>query len=317
MKRPGEALVPGVVLILVSCAPAAGVQERVEGFARSPDGIELYYESTGEGPETIVFIHGTPSTMYSLAKDFDELACDFRLVFYDQRGGGRSTMVLDRDSLTWQAHVADLEALRTSLNLERMHLFGLSWGSFLAAQYAAMYPDRVDRMIVLPMRARRNPDIPESDAAPRLMLDSLGRAEAEELFASWSTAPDPVSVCERYWQLHVPLMFFDVDAAGRMKGGFCEEPPEVLRYSWEVSSARMGSMGDFDLRPLLAGISSPVLVMKGKHTSMYHAWTEEWSDALPNADLIWVESAGLLPWIEKPDVVFPAMRSFLRGQGPS
>lgn len=304
-------------IFTVMCGAAVHAQTpRRAGHAAGASGVSIYYEVVGTGPDTVLFLHGTPSTMYSLARDFGDLSRDFALVFFDQRGGGRSQLVLNPDSLRWQDHVADLEALRDHLRISRMHLFGVSWGSVLAVLYAQRHPDRVQRLVLLPMRARQSPEVPADPEPSAPAPDSAQQSRMQELLRTWPAAADPVPVCEEYWRLQLPFFFARPERVSRMQGSFCEEPPETLRHSWTVSAARMRSLGAFDLRPTLAAIDAPTLIMKGTVTTMYHAWTEEWARALPNSRMLWVSDAGLLPWIEQPDVFFPALQEFLAGGWP-
>jgi proline iminopeptidase len=304
-------------LATITCAAGATAQTPLRaGHTPGSEGVSIYYEIRGTGPDTVLFVHGTPSTMYMLARDFGALERDFTLVFFDQRGGGRSQLVLAPDSLRWEDHVADMEALRRHLGIGRAHLFALSWGAVLAVRYAELHPDRVDRMVLLPMRARRNPEAPADPEPLAPAPDRATQQRLDELLRTWPTAADPVPVCEEYWRLQLPFFFARPERMSRLHGSFCDEPPEVLRHSWTVSAARMSSLGAFDLRPMLASIAAPTLIMKGTVTTMYRAWTEEWARALPNARMMLVEDAGLLPWIEQPDSFFPAVRRFLRGDWP-
>jgi proline iminopeptidase len=308
------------------CAMVAATFVTAATFAQAPHrsgrvtgagGVSLYYEVHGAASDTVVFLHGTPSTMYSLARDFTELARDFQLVFFDQRGGGRSQLVLNPDQLRWQDHVADIEALRAGLGLGRVHLLGVSWGSALAVLYAKEHPEHVNRVAVFPMRVRQNPDIP---AVPGPLAPNLDRAQeqrARELRNAWATASDLATVCTEYWRLQERSMFARPERAAVMRGSFCDEPADVLRHTWEVSDARMRSLGDFDLRPTLHLIQAPTLIVKGTLTTMYHAWTEEWARALRNGRMLWIDDAGLLPWIEQPKKIFPALREFLKGGWPT
>ncbi len=297
-------LILGTIFTATVGLAAHAQSSRVAGHAPGAGGVSLYYEVVGSGRDTVLFLHGTPSTMYSFARDFGNLSRDFTLVFFDQRGGGRSQLVLNPDSLRWQDHVADIEALREHLRINRMHLFGVSWGSVLAARYAQQHPDRVRRMVLLPMRARQNPEVPANPEPLAPKPDSAQQRRIEELQRAWAATSNPVPVCEEYWRLQLPFFFARPERASRMQGSFCDEPPETLRPSWMVSDARMRSLGAFDLRPALAAIGVPTLIVKGTSTTMYRAWTEEWARALPNSRMLWVGDAGALPWLEQPDVVF-------------
>ena len=77
-------LVMATILTAIYCFAAHAQSPRVAGHAPGAGGISLYYEIVGSGPDTVLFLHGTPSTMYSLARDFGTLSRDFTLVFFDQ-----------------------------------------------------------------------------------------------------------------------------------------------------------------------------------------------------------------------------------------
>lgn len=297
---------------------ALGAQEPASrGVAVGRDSVRLYYETVGHGADTVVFLHGTPSTMYSLARDLSVLGNALTLIFFDQRGGGRSQLVLAPDSLTWQNHIEDIEAIRRHLGVSRWNLFGISWGSLLAARYALAYPERVKRIVVFPRTARTGAEVPTNEQGTLIRsIDSVSQRLVDSLLRAWPGATNPRAVCDEYWRTLWPTLFVDTTKARTMRGSMCDEPPEVLRHTWQVSAAKSRSLGQFDLRPELRRISAPTLVIKGTRTTMYHAWTEEWARALPNARLLWIEDAGLFPWLEKPDRVLAALRTFYQGTWP-
>src|SRR5512141_2750598 len=112
----------------------------------STDGVKLWYTTAGRG-STIVVVHGGPGMDHkSLAADLEPLTRKHRLVYYDQRGGGRSTLPGDTKLLTIDHHVEDLESLRRHLGIEKMTILAHSFGPAIAALYAIKYPQHVDRM---------------------------------------------------------------------------------------------------------------------------------------------------------------------------
>src|SRR2546422_8097568 len=105
-------------------------------------GIELFVRRVGEGPPAVV-LHGGPGAHHdSLLPGFDALADGRELVYYDQRGGGRSPVARDVP-VGWTEQVADLEALRAYWGFDRLTLAGYSWGGLLALLYSLAHPDRV------------------------------------------------------------------------------------------------------------------------------------------------------------------------------
>ena len=94
-------------------------------------GVELFVRRVGQGAPAVV-LHGGPGAHHDyLLPGFDALAEGRELIYYDQRGGGRSP-VARVVAVGWTEHVADLDALRTTWGIERLTLAGYSWGGLLA-----------------------------------------------------------------------------------------------------------------------------------------------------------------------------------------
>jgi proline iminopeptidase len=103
----------------------------------------MYWETSGNPAGIpVVFLHGGPGGGSSPRhrRFFDPAA--YRIVVYDQRGAGRSTPLGELRDNTTPHLVADLEALRRHLGIERWLVFGGSWGSTLALAYAEAHPER-------------------------------------------------------------------------------------------------------------------------------------------------------------------------------
>lgn len=110
---------------------------------------EIYFEESGNpAGNPVVFVHGGPGsgTEPKHRRFFDPAV--YRIVLFDQRGCGKSTPHASLvDNTTWHL-VADMEALRVHLGLERWQVFGGSWGSTLALAYAETHPERVSELVL-------------------------------------------------------------------------------------------------------------------------------------------------------------------------
>ncbi|MEU2254384.1 prolyl aminopeptidase [Nocardia xishanensis] len=117
------------------------------------EGQSVYWEVSGNPDgKPVVFLHGGPGggTAPFHRQFFDPSA--YRIVLFDQRGCGRSTPhIADGADLahntTWHL-VADIEALREHLGVDRWQVFGGSWGSTLALAYAQKHPERVTELVL-------------------------------------------------------------------------------------------------------------------------------------------------------------------------
>ena len=113
-------------------------------------GLELHYRSTGAGTPIVLLSGGPGFDVDYMQPVGDFLPVDYRRIFLEQRGTGRSRAAsLSPESMTLQTVVEDLEALRQHLKQDRLVLLGHSWGGMLAMAYAVAHPERVDRLILI------------------------------------------------------------------------------------------------------------------------------------------------------------------------
>jgi len=117
------------------------------------DGQEIYWETSGNPDgKPAVFVHGGPGggTAPAQRRFFDP--AKYRIVLFDQRGCGQSRPHIadgaDLSVNTTPHLIADMERLRTHLDIDRWQVFGGSWGSTLGLAYAQAHPDRVTELVL-------------------------------------------------------------------------------------------------------------------------------------------------------------------------
>lgn len=114
------------------------------GYLPLTDGHVMYWEQVGNpNGKPVLFLHGGPGAGAGPVhrRFFDPSF--WRVIIFDQRGAGRSLPLGSLEANTTPHLVQDIETLRQFLGIERMMLFGGSWGSTLALAYAQAHPDRV------------------------------------------------------------------------------------------------------------------------------------------------------------------------------
>jgi len=109
----------------------------------------LYYEECGNpGGKPVIILHGGPGAGCNPTMRRYHDPARYRVILFDQRGCGRSEPHAElAENTTWDL-VADIEKLRTHLNIGSWQVFGGSWGSTLAMAYAETHPDRVSEMVL-------------------------------------------------------------------------------------------------------------------------------------------------------------------------
>ncbi len=160
------------------------IEPHAHGHLDVGDGQQLYWEVSGNpGGKPVVFVHGGPGggTSGKQRRFFDPAA--YRIVLFDQRGCGRSQPhVADGADLsvnTTSHLIADMEALREHLGIDRWQVFGGSWGSTLGLAYAQAHPRRVTELVLRGIFLLRRSEIdwyyngPAANLFPDLWEDYL------------------------------------------------------------------------------------------------------------------------------------------------
>src|SRR5437879_5300725 len=203
------------------------------------NGVRLYTRRVGDGPPVVV-LHGGPGAHHDyLLPQYDRLAERRALLYYDQRGGGRSPVSRDV-AVGWREHVADLEALRDHWRLDRLTLLGYSWGGLLAVLYALEHPDRIARLALVsaaPVTAAWREEF-ERRFAARMAQPWIARSRAD-LTASGLSRTDPEKYRRIAFALSVAGYFRDPSRAREMT---------PFRVTERTRRAVWDSLGNYDLR---------------------------------------------------------------------
>lgn len=265
-------------------------------------GVDLYEHRRGSGPEVIV-LHGGPGAHHDyLLPGFDRLAHGRTLVYYDQRGGGRSPVGRDVP-VGWREHVDDLEALRDLWQLDRLHLCGYSWGALLAMLFAVIYPGRVASLALVspaPAAGRERRQF-EANLARRNTTPELV-AERIALQASGLRTQSLAVYNDRLFELAVAGYFHDPRLARQLT---------PFRITGRTQREVWNSLGDdFDLRPDLSRLALPAIVLHGDDDPIPLPTARETAEAL-RAPLVVLPECGHVPYVEAPVAFVAALDPFL------
>lgn len=112
------------------------------------DGHKIYWEDWGNPKGAVVMhFHGGPGGGFSDRHKLLYNPQKHRVIFFDQRGAGKSTPYAETKNNTTQKLIEDTEKLRIHLGIEKMYLCGGSWGSTMVLMYALTHPKRVKAMV--------------------------------------------------------------------------------------------------------------------------------------------------------------------------
>ena len=199
----------------------------------------LFFREIGQGPPIIV-LHGGPDFDHDyLLPDIDRLANAFRLIYYDQRGRGRSSGEVRPEDVSLASDLKDLDRVREHFQLESTAVLGHSWGAILALEYALRHPTRVSHLILMNPAPASARDRAISREAYSQKLGADMDRQAEITAGPAYKQGDPAAVAARY-RLHFKHALAQLEDYERlmetMKAGFMRQGMEgILKASWSCS----------------------------------------------------------------------------------
>jgi 3-oxoadipate enol-lactonase/4-carboxymuconolactone decarboxylase len=252
------------------------------------NGVELFYDLTGpEEAPIVVFSTSVGATLEMWDRQVGAFADRFRVLRYDTRGHGRSQVVEGRTSIEDLAD--DLAGLLDALGIAKAHLVGLSLGGMTGQALALRRPEKLKSLVLMATSAYVPPAEAWTQRAATVRTQGMG-AVADVVMGRWFTrafkerAPEMVAETRR--------RFVANDANGY---AICCE-----------------AIRDMDLRPAIAAIRTPILILAGADDPATPvAMMEDIRLRIPDAEMVIVPRAAHLLNIEQPEVVNAHIGAFL------
>lgn len=267
----------------------------------------LYYRAVGEG-QPIIVLHGGPDLDHHyLLPELDRLADSFRLIYYDQRGRGRSAERVKPTEVGIESEIEDLESVRHHFGLDAIAVLGHSWGGVLAMEYATRHADRVSHLIL----AHTAPASAEDWLAFRQHLVRLRPAgDVERMQALSSTdrfQAGDIDTEAEYHRIHFSPTIRDPElleqVVGRLRTHFTEEGVLKARAIVERLYDDTWRSDGYDLIPELGALDIPTLVFHGEHDFIPVELAAHVAEAMPCARLVVIPECGHFACLESPDVL--------------
>ncbi len=276
-------------------------------FTTTTDVPLFLHEDGPADADPLLLLHGGPGAHHDyLYPQFLALAERYRLITYDQRGGGQSRTDAPAP-ITWRTQVDDLAAVCRECDLRAPTIVGYSWGALLAMLYTITagedpaYPRPARLILVSPApitRAWR--DTFEQTLAERQASDAIAGAR-RALAASDLRSHDPDAYRQRAFELSVAGYFADPARATALT---------PFRVTGKVQQSIWESLGRYDLGQKLRAVHVPALVVHGRQDPIPLASAEAAADAL-RARFVALDDCGHVPYVEQPDALFGAIETFL------
>ncbi len=281
------------------------------------ENAKLYYREVGQG-QPVIILHGGPDFDHNyLLPDMDRWSDSFRLIYYDQRGRGKSVHNVQPEDVSIESEIEDLERLMEYFELESATVLGHSWGGLLAMEYAIRHPDRVSHLILMNTAPASHDDymllrheLPRKRAA--------GDVEAlKALSATAKYAEGDLDTDAEYYRIHYRATVRQPAHLERLiKSLRVGLTPEDIRKARAIEDRlydETWALSDYNLLPQLAPLRIPTLVLHGDYDLVPVECAAHIAQAIPGARLVVLRDCGHFSYLECPDQVRKEIGDFFHG----
>lgn len=295
-------------------------EEKQTGFINVTGG-RIWYERIKTGDKLpIIIIPGGPGNPHGYLRSLQFLAIDRAVVFYDPLGCGESTnpnpleptkKVRDKSLWTMERFLEELETLLNYLGIEKAHLFGHSFGSLLATEFALRYPEKVGSLILegacfsIP-KWKEDTEKYRSEL-PQEVQEKLNNYRLFELI-KWvddKNVSDYKLIKGSDYNDAIIKAYTDIICMVKpwpleMLAALEKMNEQAYEVMWGQNSFLItGTLANYDLSTRLTEISCPTLLTYGRHDIVREETAEYYKGLIKNSKLVTFEQSAHVPHIEE------------------
>lgn len=285
-----------------------------KGYANILDG-KLYYEEEGQGIPLVLISGGPGCTHHGFHPYFSQIKDIARIIYYDQRGTGKSSSDDTGKTYTIKQAVNDLEDLRKALNIDKWVVLGWSYGGLLAQYYALTYPQNCIKIILV--------------ASTTGISSSVMEPIRNKMFISQTelNTIDNIDKMTSKGKITGLQSFYNKLLAGDWKRSSYYKPTneELIRkvlYFWNPAPGFEEKMRpesdridwDSKLAHKFDNFKIPTLIIEGKWDLLW--WDPDRAEVMrknhPNAKIKIFEKSGHTVFADEPEKFFSLIKNFLK-----
>ena len=286
-----------------------------EGYAKVL-GYWIFFKSFGEPKKgSILCLHGGPGGTHDGMVSMAKLSEDgYQVVLYDQLGCGKSDQPLNPELYSVERYVEEVEGMRKSLGLGKMHLYGHSWGGFLDVAYAIKYSSNLKSLYAssggssTPLCASELQRL--RSELPTKVQETLNKYEAEGDFLN----DEYLRAVDEVYKKHLcrldpwpPTLRSMVEQKRRGSPGM------VYKLMWGPNEfSPTGTLRYWDVTPDLNKIDVPTLITCGRYDEVTPKVSEVLHEGIKGSKMVVFEKSSHSARLEEPERYFEVYREFLR-----
>lgn len=279
------------------------------------NGFHLFTRTVGEGDVNLLCVHGGPGGTHEEFENFAEHLADHhvRVSMYDQLGSFYSdqpdyTKPENRQYLTIDYYLSELEEVRQQLGLDHFYLLGHSWGGLLAQEYALRYPEHLKGLVVMSMIDNldeyiENINRERDETLSKRDVAYMKEVEADERF------DDPkyrelVDVLNNHFAMRHPENGFSHNVETMAT-------PVYNYFQGDNEFVMVGKLTEWDRRADTHKIKTPTLLTFGDHDTMPLDTAERMHREMSNSRLVYTPDGGHCHSTDNPKAFFHTLGEFL------
>jgi proline iminopeptidase len=310
---PGDASAPSSVHPRGGARSGQSVRTGGSQTIRIDGRYQVWLKKVGSGAMPMLVLHGGPGMNHFYFECFEDFlpAAGLSFWYYDQLGCGFSDIPKDNSLWTVERYIEEVEQVRRGLGEARIFLYGHSWGSMLAMEYTARYPERVSALVLSNMTASIASLTEYSEQLIKKLLspselDTITRTRAKGDFedAAYQKVVAKVyshTLC-RLDPWPEPILRSERLMNNEIYTTMCG--PDDLNV--------VGNLKNWDFWDRLHQISAPTLLLGGQYDEMAPEQLKRMSTMIPHSKLVICPDAGHFSMYDNQPAYFDALISFMR-----
>ena len=277
---------------------------------------DVWVKQVGTGPIPVLTLHGGPGINHFYFECFEDFLPRDRVRFwyYDQLGCGFSDRPDDASLWTLERYTGEVEQVRAALGLERLVLYGQSWGAMLAIEYALAHPDRLSGLVLSNMTA----SFPSYVAYVTTLRDALppeviSAMEAFESRGDYEASEYQELVMTQLYAKHLCRLDPWPEPAQRALEHLNSQIYNTMQGPNEFKVT--GNLAKWDRWADLPRISTPTLLLVGRYDTMSVADIQKMGTLIPGSHVVVCEQGSHLSLYDDQKAYFDALVPFLLARG--
>jgi proline iminopeptidase len=299
-----------VPLLWLGACASPGTPRGLENgsFHAELNGFDIHYEVHGRGPVLMVLSQSWGLSLEGLRALYRPLEEKLTLVYFDPRGMGESSEIVEQSDMGMAAVRADFQALREHLGLESVNAIGWSNGAMNLIYLASEHPRTIDAAIFVHGSASfTQDDYLELNAEQPEMIQSWTQFATDVQDPSLSNAERTAMMRALWLGDWFPRACADPDGAPAMFERLFGE----AEFDWSYAEYSNLENSPFDARAQLPLIRARCLVIAGAHDTLKEKKSREIHDGVPDSQFLLLEGSGHFAPAEEPEAFRKAVFEFL------